>query len=413
MEAKLQKVFLAGFESYRQGHGLSVDQHRAAQAIMACQSEELGHEEWACLEDGYTERKYHSCRHRSCPRCHGAKTAEWLTQTQARLLPCDHYHVVFTLPHELNALWHYNRAWCRDHLFKASAETLRQLLVDETYLGGEAGMLSSLHTWGRTLNFHPHVHVLVSGGGLNGRTWRSLKKAFLLPVGVIKAKFRGKWLSWLNEAYATGALTRPAEWTERDWRTVLRQVSRKNWNVRIQGGYRQGKAVASYLSRYLRGGPIKDHRIVSLSDTSVTFRYRDSCDGIDKDMALSREQFLSRVLWHVPVKGQHNVRYYGLYRPPAHAKRQLARESLGADAESKPVKPDPAVPQCPRCGSPLFHRASTRRKFSSIGSHSRLEGRNFVQQDVQADRVRASPHRPWHADETPPLFFGPCGGSLT
>ena len=236
--------------------------------------------------------------------------------------------MVFTLPHELNELWRYNRAWSADHLFKAAAETLRELLKDERYLGAEAGLLASLHTWGRTASFHPHVHVLVTGGGLRGDQWCPVKQDFLLPVGVLKAKFRGKWLSWLNAADARGALKRPGHWRESDWRRVLRQVARKTWNVRIQGPYRHGEGVVTYLSRYLHGGPIKDQRLVQPDASRVTFRYRDHRDGKDKTLTLKADEFMRRILWHVPVKGQHNLRYYGLYVPGAQSKRDLIRVQL-------------------------------------------------------------------------------------
>ena len=168
MEATLQSIFRKGFATYQQRHGLSMDQYQAARAIMECRTEGLGYETWGCVEDGHTEHQAHSCRHRSCPRCQQQYTQAWLDKTQARLLPVDHYHVVFTLPHELNEVWQFNRAWSADHLFKAVAETLRQLLKDERYLGAEVGILASLHTWGRTLAFHPHVHALVTGGGMAG-----------------------------------------------------------------------------------------------------------------------------------------------------------------------------------------------------------------------------------------------------
>ena len=143
MEATLQQVFRLGFDRYRERHGVSIDQYQAATAIMTCQGEDLGYEEWICAQDGHVEQQAHSCRHRSCPRCQHANTQRWLDKTQARLLPCDHYHVVFTLPHELNEIWQYNRQWSADHLFKASAETIRQLLNDERYLGADAGLLAS------------------------------------------------------------------------------------------------------------------------------------------------------------------------------------------------------------------------------------------------------------------------------
>ena len=156
----------------------------------------------------------------------------------------------------------------------------------------------------------------------------------MLPVGVIKAKFRGKWLSWLNEAYANGELKLPTNWSELDWRKVLRQVSRKDWNVRIQGAYRHGKGVAVYLSRYVNGGPIKNHQLSQADDSRVRFTYHDHHDGKKKEMVLPTEHFLTRVLWHVPVHGQHQVRYYGLYSSGASQKWEKIRDSLGV----KPVE---------------------------------------------------------------------------
>lgn len=237
MEVTLQRIFKEGFSDYQDSHRLGIDQWRASQAIMDCGSEALGAEYWRCREDDYTEKEYHSCHHRSCPRCYAQYTRAWLERATSRVLNCDHYHVVFTLPHELNELWRYNRQWSADHLMKAASETVQELLGDDKYLGAQAGILAAVHTWGRTLSFHPHVHLLVTGGGLTGRGWREAKRDYLLPVAVLKAKFRGKWLAWLNGADEAQELERPANWSESDWRKVLRTVAKKEWNVRIQAGY--------------------------------------------------------------------------------------------------------------------------------------------------------------------------------
>lgn len=368
MEATLQGIFQGYFTQYKERNGLSIDQYRAAQAILACQTDDLGYEEWACAEDNHTERQAHSCRNRSCPRCQGALSEAWMEKTQARLLSCDHYHVVFTLPHEFNEVWQYNRKWSASHLLKASAETVQQLLRDERYLGAEVGILASLHTWGRTHSFHPHAHLLVTGGGWSKGEWQEVKKDFLLPVKVLKAKFRGKWLSWLNTAYAAGELQLPGHWRESDWKRTLVRIARKSWNVRIQGPYRHGNGVVNYLSRYVRGGPIKDRQIERADEQEVTFRYRDHHDGKAKRMTLKTEHFMSRILWHVPVKGQHNVRYYGLYVPGAHGKRDQMRAQLGQRpgevVETRPKEER----KCPHCGRILRHRSSTRRKISTIRS---------------------------------------------
>ena len=388
MEATLQNVLRQGMTQYRERHRMSIDQHQAVNAIMACRSDALGCEEWICAHDGHIEHQAHCCRHRSCPRCQGDYTQAWLSKTQARLLPCDHYHVVFTLPHELNEVWRHNRAWSADHLYRASAETLRELLKDERYLGAEVGLVASLHTWGRTASFHPHVHVLVTGGGLSGEAWRPLQKPFLLPVGVVKAKFRGKWLSWLNAAYAHGDLELPAHWRDRDWRRALRQVARKSWNVRIQGPYRHGSGVVMYLSRYIHGGPIKDHRLVAADHRTVRFRYRDYHDGKEKLMTLKTDQFIRRVLWHVPVKGQHNVRYYGLYVPGARSRRDSVRCQLDVAPGETAEQPEKRMHACPHCGSKMAHYRSTRRKISYIrNSRPPQAPVDVVQQGVGADRL--------------------------
>ncbi len=383
MEATLQSIFRTEFKSYRKMHGLSIDQIKAVHAIMDCRSDELGHEAWLCRDDDYVLRQPHSCRHRSCPLCNGSQSREWLDKIKTKLLPCDHYHVVFTLPHELNAIWYYNRRWCSDKLFQATTETLRELLKDERYLGGEVGLLSSLHTWGRTQIFHPHMHVLVSGIGLHGNDVRNVENDFLLPVGVLKAKFRGKWLSWLNQAYANNEIKLPQAWTELDWRRVLRQVSRKNWNIRIQGAYKHGDGVAVYLSRYVRGGPIKNRQIISADNQRVTFCYKDHHDSKSKTMTLPITDFMTRVLWHVAVTGQHQVRYYGLYASGAKEKRDRVRSALGLELEKVFVKPVKEAPTCPQCGHYLVHAVSTRREISYIKSR-------HVQQCVRSTSQRGS-----------------------
>lgn len=370
MEATLQNTFNNHFEKYRRNHGTSSDQYRAARAIMACGSDELGHDSWVCDKDGHSVEIKHSCHHRSCPKCQSSYTQKWLDKTQARLLPVDHYHVVFTLPHELNEVWQYNREWSTDHLFKAAAETLRQLLKDERYLGADVGILAALHTWGRTLSFHPHAHLLVTGGGYAGGKWKGLKSDYLLPVGVIKAKFKGKWLSWLNRAYADGDIRLPDHWAASDWYRALRRIARKSWNVRIQGPYRHGDGVVTYLSRYVHGGPIRDRRIIAQTNEHVAFRYTDAHDGKEKVLKLKTDNFINRVLWHVSVKGQHNVRYYGLYVPGAQEKRSQIRMQIGVEKEEIVKEERKKERRCPKCNGLLVHRSSTRRKISYIKEYA-------------------------------------------
>ena len=380
----LQSIFRRWYPHYRKHHGVSHAQSRAAHALMQCQTEAMGGDEWYCPNDDYHLTQYHSCRHRSCPRCHGAATQEWLERMLERLLPTSHYHVVFTLPHELNVLWHYNREWFHTRLFQAVAETLRQLLADERFLGAEPGIVLALHTWGRTLSFHPHIHALVTAGGLVDGNWRETRKDYLLPVKALKAKFRGKWIAWLNRAYEAGALTLPPDWTPGRFVRVMKGLSKREWNLRIESQYRHGQGVAKYLSRYVKGGPLKDQRIVAATDQHIAFRYTDHHDGRTKTLALAPEPFVQRILSHVPVPGRHTVRYYGLYASKAEPKRHQACRSLGRISPT-PDKPPKCPPRtCKACGAELKRRPAR-------GSH-RISSR--IRCVPCATRSSRQPHGP-------------------
>jgi len=172
-----------------------MNQYHAAQAIIGYQSKVLSYESRACLIGEYEEKQYYSCRHRSCPGCHGAEALDWQEKTGTRLLPCDHYPVLFALTHNLKPVWHFNWYWCSNTTLNVAPTTLRKLLKDKWYLRTKVGLLSSLHIRVWALSFHPHVNALVSVGGLSDhRAWQLVRNNFLLPVGVLKAKYRGKWL---------------------------------------------------------------------------------------------------------------------------------------------------------------------------------------------------------------------------
>ena len=359
-------IFRRSFQYYARHHGLSLEQHQAARALMACRTEVLGGYDEECPEGDYATRRYYSCRHRSCPQCNGASNHDWLERIKERLLRCAHYHVIFTLPHEINELWCYNREWFSDRLFRDAAESLRQLLRDPRHLGAEPGMILAEHTWGRTLVFHPHVHCLLSAGGLRGERWVDTRRGYLVPGRALSVLFRGKWLSALNAALSLGELRFPRGSDEGQVRALLKRIAKKRWNVRIEGKYAQGVGVALYLSRYLRGGPIGDHRLESFTEGQVRFRYQDHRDGKHKILPLPTEEFLRRVLAHVPPQGRHRVRYYGLYRPQATAAHALAQRALGQrrPSASALVAPSRRAPSCPRCGNILQRRPWRWSKIS-------------------------------------------------
>jgi hypothetical protein len=214
--------------------------------------------------DGHVERVwYNSCRHRFCPQCAQLQIAQWLERQRARLLACDHYHVIFTLPRELNPLWLANGRELASLLFHAAWATLSEVLGDPKYLGATPGMIAALHTWGQTLVLHPHLHCLVTGGGLAGDTWQAVRNSYLLPARVVMPVFRGKFLAAVHHALDAGQLTVPPSLSLPQLRMLLNRLGRQQWHVQIMQRYAHGQGVATYLARYLRGGPLKPSRIVS------------------------------------------------------------------------------------------------------------------------------------------------------
>ena len=326
--------------------------------------------------------------------CNALPKARWVETQKERILKCDHYHVIFTLPHELLDLWRHNSHWFADQLFKACRDTLITLLKEPNHLGALPGIIMALHTWGRALSLHPHIHCLVSGGGLDDeRHWRAVQYDYLLPVAVVKSLYKGKLLARLWAAVNEGRLTLPAWQKPADIQRLLRKLNGKAWNVRIQERYAHGKGVMLYLGRYVKGGAISNERIESVTPKTVTFHYKDHRDHLHKTLELTRQQFIERILWHVPETGQHTVRHYGLYSHHSRAKRNLCRRQLGQPPETDNTEPldwqrfladigQGEKGKCSQCGQALLRCQSigaTRwRDKNSINKWAAL-----VQQDVQ------------------------------
>ncbi len=329
----LQTIFQEAFPAYEQTHPLPAHVRRAARAIMQCRTAALGGHVQACPDGHMSRIWYNSCRHRSCPQCAYLQTERWLALQRARLLACDHYHVIFTLPHELNPLWLANVPLMTTLLLQAVRATLGTLLADPKYLGAQPGILAALHTWSQTLVLHPHVHCLVTGGGLTpAGQWVAVRHGFLLPARVVMAVFRGKMVAAM-ERYAHGA------------------------------------GVVTYLARYLRGGPLKNARLVAWDGDHVTFTYRtrqEEADGARpglQRMTLPVADFLQRWLLHVPVPQTRVVRCYGLYHQTHTAALALCRAHLGQPPVAMPAplvwqtlcaqRGDVHPERCPTCGQLL------------------------------------------------------------
>jgi len=281
----LQMIFQDAFPAYEQRHALPAHVRRAAHALMQCRTAALGGHIQAC-PDGHVARVwYNSCRHRSCPQCAYLQTERWLARQRARLLACDHYHVIFTLPHDLNSLWLANVPVMTTLLFQAVRDTLGVLLADPKYLGAQPGIIAALHTWSQTLVLHPHLHCLVTGGGLTpAGQWVAVRHGFLLPARVVMAVFRGKMLDAIRQAYAREDLVLPEGMRPQPFVNLLNRLghpTKTRWHVRIMERYAHGAGVVTYLARYLRGGPIKNGRLVAYDGARVTFTYRTRHEEAD------------------------------------------------------------------------------------------------------------------------------------
>ena len=369
----LQTIFQDAFPAYEQRHALPAHVRRAAHALIRCRTAALGGHIQAC-PDGHVARVwYNSCRHRSCPQCAYLQTERWLARQRARLLACDHYHVIFTLPHDLNPLWLANVPVMTTLLFQAVRDTLGTLLADPQYLGAQPGILMALHTWSQTLVLHPHLHCLVTGGGLTpDGQWKAVRQGFLLPARVVMAVFRGKMLDAIRQAYAREDLVLPEGMRPQPFVNLLNRLghpTKPRWNVRIMERYAHGAGVVTYLARYLRGGPIKNGRLVAYDGARVTFTCRtrhEEADGArprSQQMTLPVADFLQRWLLHVPMPQTRVVRSYGLYHSPQTAGLALCRTALGQPPVVVPVGLDwqtvcaqrgEAHPErCPTCGQLL------------------------------------------------------------
>jgi hypothetical protein len=369
----LQTIFQDAFSAYEQRHALPAYVRRAAHALMQCRTAALGGHVQACPDGHMSRIWYNSCRHRSCPQCAYLQTERWLALQQARLLACDHYHVIFTLPHELNPLWLANVPVMTTLLFQAVRDTLCTLLADPQYLGAQPGIIAALHTWSQTLVLHPHLHCLVTGGGLTSEgQWRAVRNGFLLPARVVMAVFRGKMLAAIRRAWTRGELVMPEGLHPQQMLNLLNRLghpTKTRWHVRIMERYAHGAGVVTYLARYLRGGPIKNGRLVAYDGARVTFTCRtrhEEADGArprSQQMTLPVADVLQRWLLQVPVPQTRGVRSYGLYHSTQTAGLALCRAALGQPPVVVPVgldwqtvcvqRGETHPERCPTCGQRL------------------------------------------------------------
>ncbi|MFP3868840.1 MAG: IS91 family transposase [Desulfobacteraceae bacterium] len=333
---EVAQIFRHHGPEYRKNHGLSPQQHQAMRDIERCQTSSLGgHVDYCEHGCGYFSISYNSCRNRHCPKCQSFKQAKWLEERRERLLPTQYFHLVVTLPHELDPLALYNQELIFNLFFAAAPRALLQLARDYDRLRAQVGFTPVLHTWDQNLKFHPHLHIVVTGGGLSAdaTTWIVASNSFPLPVKAISKIIRAKFLEALDQVFQEGrlqgkvsCLTSPAH-----FRRFIRKLKRQKWVVYSKELFNGSHKAYQYLRRHTHRVAISNHRLVSLADGIVTFRARDnSRPGQQRLVTTTAQEFIRLFLLHILPPRFVKIRHFGLMAPAnAKTKLEIARYLIG------------------------------------------------------------------------------------
>jgi hypothetical protein len=369
----VQKIFNDHFAEYEKQNKLHARELYAAWSIQTCRTHEQGYHINACPNGDYSATFYNSCKHRSCPQCGATDTERWLERQNAQALDCPYFHIVFTISHALHIIWRFNRRLFTGLMMRAAWRSLRELVLDWKYLGGLPGAVAVFQSWDDDMREHCHLHFIVTAGGLtdDGR-WVGANEEFLLPTPVLAAKFRGKFLAYLRKALCrrtskgvekekSKILRLPYNMSKQKCLNLINKLGRKRWHADIEPAYAHPKGALKYVGRYIRRGPISERRIIGYNGKTVTIGYTHEEKHDKSSFTLTAPQFIARLLAHVPEKGTHVVRNYGLFHPRCREKLNMARKHLGQvpyvpsievpDAIEILIKmfPDQNIGQCPVC----------------------------------------------------------------
>jgi len=369
MSYQIQDIFTRSYAKYAATYTVSFQQDKVARAIISCKTSALGGNVGICDDCGHIQTHYNSCRNRHCPCCQGIVKVKWIDQRKADVIDAPYFHIVFTVPEELNALIYANKKLLYTLLYKASAETLQELAGNKKYLGAEIGFMSLLHTWGSNISYHPHIHSIVLGGGLTPTSdFKASSDEFIFPVRVVSKLFRGKFLAYLKSYYTTGKLVfsgSSAQYRNKNsFFKLLNTLYRKEWIPHVKETFKGAVNVIEYLGRYTHRIAISNNRIVSHTATHVTFRAKSYKEGGEnKEITVTVEEFIRRFLMHVLPKGFVKIRHYGILSNSSKKKKLALCRRILKGKRFKPVLKDKSaadivkilfgvdITKCPNCGS--------------------------------------------------------------
>ena len=381
-ELEVADIFREHLDEYRQQYGLSPQEYKAAQAIMKCRTAAMGGYLQQCEDCKKYQIAYGSCKNRNCPKCGFFEKAIWLAEQEARMLPIAHYHLVFTVAHEINRVAYHNADAIYGLLFRVVGQLLNE--YGQRYLGGEIGVTMVLHTWGQTMQHHIHLHCMMPAGALvaseSQAHWQASKQTYLFPVGNLSAEFRDRFCEGVLALDAQDKLQFVEGCAQVDLPQIVKQMQSKKWEVFIGTPPREAQPedLLAYLGRYFHRSAISNTRLLEIEDGQVTYQYYDNRDrdeskrGKLKTMSLSGVEFIRRFLRHVLPKGFVRIRHYGLYSAPKQKCLAIAHQLLG---QPQPEKPDLTLAdwldqtlgvdrgQCPFCGQ---GRLLTLRDFAPL-----------------------------------------------
>lgn len=345
MKGAIRKVLADHLPEILAERELSEREWRGAYCVATCRTAQQGTHVRECSEGhGVGQEAFNSCRHRSCPQCGWLATQHWIEQRQMQVPRCQHVHTIWTVPEVFNPLWAYNRRDFTAMMFRASWETVRTLMLDPQWCGALPGMLSVFQSWGDLLQLHPHIHALVTGGGVDGNgQWRDPRRDFVICARVAMPLFRGKMRAFLLEGLAKESLALPPGTTRARWELEANRQGLRKWNVRVEPPYTETGHVIRYMGAYLKCGPLSDRRVDSYDGQTVRIAHRHPQKYLSPTYELSGQECARRLLIHMPEPGLHTSRFYGLYHPTA--KQQLA--TAQAHFPALPVTPAPAKTPSP------------------------------------------------------------------